>query len=73
VDLPEWVAIETLPHLYREFRAYRCEFNDCTHTNEPGCGVRQAVERGEIAKERYETYLFWLDATRRREGEEAPS
>jgi putative ribosome biogenesis GTPase RsgA len=35
--------------------------------------VRQAVERGEIAKERYETYLFWLDATRRREGEEAPS
>jgi putative ribosome biogenesis GTPase RsgA len=52
---------------------YRCEFNDCTHANEPGCGVRQAVERGEIAKERYETYLFWLDATRRREGEEAPS
>jgi ribosome biogenesis GTPase len=73
VDLPEWVAIETLPHLYREFRGYRCEFNDCTHTNEPKCGVREAVERGEIAKERYETYLFWLDATRRREEEEEPS
>jgi ribosome biogenesis GTPase len=72
VDLPQWVALETLPHLYPEFRGYTCEFNNCTHTAEPGCGVRAAVEQGGIAKERYETYLFWLDATRRWQEEQEP-
>lgn len=34
-----------------------CRFSDCTHTDEPGCGVRAAVERGEISPERYDSYL----------------
>lgn len=34
-----------------------CQFNDCTHRNEPGCAVRQAVEAGEISPARYESYL----------------
>jgi len=34
-----------------------CKFNDCTHTHEPGCAVRQAVEAGEISVERYHSYL----------------
>lgn len=34
-----------------------CDFSDCTHTHEPGCAVRAAVERGEIDPERYESYL----------------
>jgi ribosome biogenesis GTPase len=34
-----------------------CEFSDCTHTHEPGCAVRAAVERGEIDPERYDSYL----------------
>lgn len=34
-----------------------CQFNDCTHTHEPGCAVRQAVEKGEITPERYHSYL----------------
>ena len=34
-----------------------CQFSDCTHTHEPGCAVRMAVERGEIAPERYHSYL----------------
>ena len=34
-----------------------CQFNDCTHTHEPGCAVRAAVEAGEIAPERYHSYL----------------
>ena len=34
-----------------------CRFSDCTHTNEPGCGVRAAVESGSISPERYDSYL----------------
>lgn len=34
-----------------------CKFNDCTHTHEPGCAVREAVSKGEIAPQRYNSYL----------------
>ncbi len=34
-----------------------CQFNDCTHTHEPGCAVRAAVESGKISQERYKSYL----------------
>jgi ribosome biogenesis GTPase len=34
-----------------------CNFNDCTHTNEIGCLVLEAVEKGEIDKASYENYL----------------
>lgn len=34
-----------------------CQFSSCTHTEEPGCAVIAAVERGDIHPERYESYL----------------
>jgi ribosome biogenesis GTPase len=34
-----------------------CRFRDCTHRHEPGCAVRAAVESGELAAERRESYL----------------
>jgi ribosome biogenesis GTPase len=35
----------------------QCQFNDCTHLQEPGCAVREAVENGEIHPRRYDSYL----------------
>lgn len=35
----------------------QCSFEDCGHDTEPGCSIREAVERGEIALIRYEGYL----------------
>jgi ribosome biogenesis GTPase len=37
--------------------AQHCKFKDCTHTNEIGCSVLEAVEKGEIEKSSYENYL----------------
>ena len=34
-----------------------CRFRDCTHVNEPGCAVREAVKAGEINQEHYDNYL----------------
>lgn len=44
---------------FPEFRPFvdDCRFGDCTHRVEPDCAVRAAVERGEIAPERYDSYL----------------
>ncbi len=37
-------------------RTGQCRFNDCTHLEEPGCVVRQAVEDGQVAVSRYHSY-----------------
>ena len=53
---------EEVGHFFPEiFRASAdCRFGNCTHTNEPGCAVIEAVEHGEIALSRYESYLSIL-------------
>jgi ribosome biogenesis GTPase len=38
-----------------------CKFRDCKHRNEPGCSVMEALERGDINRDRYKTYLQILE------------
>lgn len=38
-----------------------CRFKPCTHTHEPHCAVKEAVENGEISAERYSSYLGMLE------------
>ena len=45
----------TFPEIVAAARA--CRFNDCTHTHEPGCAVREAVSAGEIDDIRLEAFL----------------
>ena len=35
----------------------KCQFNDCTHVNEKGCAVLNAVEDGQLSAERYQNYI----------------
>ncbi len=37
--------------------AESCQFNDCTHTNEKGCAVLEALENGQLSVERYQNYI----------------
>jgi len=53
-----------LAHFFVEFVPYLddCKFQDCTHDHEPGCAVKDAVDRGEIHPQRYGSYLNILDS-----------
>ena len=42
---------------FPEFADLHCRFRDCSHTHEPGCGVRAAVEAGTVSAYRYETFV----------------
>lgn len=55
----EEIEKEELRFYFREFSKYEgtCRFQGCTHTHEPGCMVKNALEEGKISKERYENYL----------------
>lgn len=50
-------------HFFPEIFRYSadCRYGDCTHTNEPGCAVRQALENHLISQSRYASYLSILD------------
>lgn len=41
--------------------SHGCKYNNCTHTHEPGCSVREAVEDSRISQSRYSSYLSILE------------
>jgi len=43
-----------------------CRFNPCTHSHEPGCHVKEAVEGARIPRSRYQSYLDILSGIRER-------
>jgi ribosome biogenesis GTPase len=49
---------------FRDFRPYlgTCRFSTCTHSHEPGCAVKEAVEEGMLSGDRYESYIRILDS-----------
>lgn len=54
---------EELTSYFKEIFTFSkdCKFNNCTHTHEPGCAVRTAVENHYISESRYQSYLSMLD------------
>jgi len=57
-ELQLWDASEGIDQAFGEIAelAANCKFRDCKHVNEPGCAVRAAVESGELAAERLESF-----------------
>lgn len=58
-----------LAHYFPDLRPYvnECQFPDCTHDHEPGCAVKEAVERADIHPERYDSYLNILQSLQEKE------
>ncbi|MPM86952.1 Small ribosomal subunit biogenesis GTPase RsgA [bioreactor metagenome] len=54
---------EELSHYFPEMLKVldKCRFAPCTHTHEPGCAVKAAVDTGEISADRYISYLGMLE------------
>ncbi len=53
------IEANDLKNYFREFKKFNnCKFNNCNHIKEPKCAVKDAVDRGEIEKSRYENYLY---------------
>lgn len=54
---------EEVGHYFREIFqiSSECRFGNCTHTHEPGCAVREALEQHQIAQSRYTSYLSMLE------------
>lgn len=57
------MEVEEISHYFVEFfeLSKECRYGNCTHTHEPGCAVLEALERGEIAPSRYQSYLSMLE------------
>ena len=63
-ELGLWgVEDQDLDACFPELRPHlgHCQFRSCTHTHEPGCAVREALDAGEIRPDRYESYVALLE------------
>lgn len=58
VDMEKEEISHYFPEIFRV--SSMCRFGNCSHTNEPGCAVQDALIKGEIAISRYESYLSLL-------------
>jgi ribosome biogenesis GTPase / thiamine phosphate phosphatase len=58
-ELQLWASEEALGEVFQDVSALAegCRFSDCTHANEPGCAVREALENGDIDSSRWQSYL----------------
>ena len=58
-DQMDVILKENLQYAFPDFAPYTgsCQFHDCSHRKEPGCGVRKALEEGKLEPTRYDSYL----------------
>lgn len=59
IDFDKNQVAHYFPEIFRTSAG--CRYGNCTHTHEPGCAVREAVENNLISQSRYASYLSILD------------
>ena len=57
------IDVDNLSDYFPEFLSLKqdCKFNNCKHIKEPNCKVKDALENGQISKDRYSNYLSMLE------------
>ena len=65
----EGIEKEDLRLYFPEFREYEgnCRFQGCTHVPEPDCVVKEAVDAGNISRERYDSYVQMYEELKEKE------
>lgn len=58
IDMDRYEVAHFFPEIFKISAG--CKFGNCTHTTEPGCAVREALEHYQIAQSRYNSYLSIL-------------
>ena len=58
-ELGRWDTVSGVEQTFGDIEelAARCRFRNCSHTSEPGCAVRAALQRGELDSDRWHSYL----------------
>ncbi len=58
-EIQIWTDAEGLKRTFADVEEFaaQCRFSDCGHAGEPGCAVREAIEKGELEAARVESYL----------------
>lgn len=59
LEMEPWEISHYFPEIFKI--SENCQYNNCSHTHEPGCAVKIAVENGEVALSRYISYLGLLE------------
>ncbi len=59
VDMEKTEIFHFFPEIFKFSKD--CRFNNCIHINEPGCAVRDAVEKHYISESRYKSYLSMME------------
>ena len=60
LEMEAWEISHYFPEIFKI--SSLCQYNNCSHTHEPGCAVKNAVENNEIAQSRFISYLGLLEA-----------
>lgn len=71
-DTPGFSALEMngftaseIRNSFEEFQNYSCKFHDCSHRNEPNCGIKEAVDKKSIRESRYTSYLSFINEVKK--------
>lgn len=59
LDFEKEEVYHFFPELFK--KSGQCKFYNCTHLHEPGCSIIEAIQNGEIAESRYNSYLSILE------------
>jgi ribosome biogenesis GTPase len=59
LEMEAWEISHYFPEIFKI--SEHCQYNNCSHTHEPGCAVKIAVEKNEIAQSRFISYLGLLE------------
>ncbi len=58
LNMEAWEISHYFPEIFKY--SQKCQYNNCSHTHEPGCAVKDAVEKDEITQSRFISYLGLL-------------